>query len=443
MADATTHPAETVLAFMRRQGIELESGHIVLALSGGLDSVCLAHLLADLRKSQKFDLSLAHVNHHLRADSDVDEAFCTALAARLQLPLSVTHLDPRARGQASVEAWARDQRYAALEKVADQLGADWIATAHHADDQVETVLMRLQQGSSLLTLAGIRPVNGRVIRPLLELSRAQIAKWAAERRLQWIEDPTNTDVRFLRNSLRHGLLKDAAFAEGGIRETLLRLSHLAQRYERRCADASAFVVSAAVPGSVKGSFALQGDLCLSSDGDVMKLALKALAQAHMNLSTSFGDSHWQSFRQFVKHSSSGKVFDLSRGMKALKNRQEVVFYPAALGTSAAPMVLTPGIHRWGGHEIRVDRSVHKGLAPQPYSLRARRSGDKIRTRGGHNRLVSDIMMDAKLSVLDKRHWPVVARPGGRAVWVPGLGAQADKLQVDSWRMQWRQLSSMA
>ena len=184
MADATTHPAETVLAFMRRQGIELESSHIVLALSGGLDSVCLAQLLAELRKSQKFGLSLAHVNHHLRADSDVDEAFCTALAARLQLPLSVTHLDPRSRGQASVEAWARDQRYAALEKVADQLGADWIATAHHADDQVETVLMRLQQGSSLLTLAGIRPVNGRVIRPLLELSRAQIAKWAAERRLR-------------------------------------------------------------------------------------------------------------------------------------------------------------------------------------------------------------------------------------------------------------------
>ena len=443
MADHTTQLAQTVLAFMRRQGLELSGSHIVLALSGGLDSVCLAHTLAGLRESQNFDLTLAHVNHHLRDDSDVDEAFCETLAARLNLPLSVSHLDSRTRGRASVEGWAREQRYAALEKVADQLEANWIATAHHADDQVETVLMRLQQGSSLLTLAGIRPVNGRVIRPLLKLSRGQMAQWAAEQHLNWIEDPTNSDVRFLRNALRHGLLKDKAFIEGGIRETLLGLSELALRYERHCADASALVVSSAAMGRLKGSFALPGELCLSSGDDVMKLALKALALAHANLSVSFKHSHWQSFRQFVKHSSSGKVFDLSKGMKAMKNRQEVIFYPAALGTSDGPVVLTPGLHRWGGHEILVDRTAGDGNVSQPYSVRARRMGDKISTRGGHNRLVSDMMIDAKLSGLDKRHWPVVASPEGTAVWVPGLGAQADSLMIDSWRMQWRQPSLMS
>ena len=326
MAAQNMHPADALPAFLRQHGIRLNGSRIVLALSGGLDSVTLAHLLADSREKMNFDLALAHVNHHLRPDSDADEAFCAILAGRLGLPLSVTHLDPQTRGRESVEAWARDRRYAALEKVADEVGADWIVTAHHADDQVETVLMRLQQGASLLTLAGIRPIRGRLMRPLLEVSRSGIAAWALERRLQWIEDPTNADTRLLRNKLRHGLLKETGLGEGESRETLLALSRLGQRYERRCVAASESVVALSIAGNVQGSFALPGDLCLSSANDVMKLALKELARARLQLSVSFKDSHWQSFRQFVKLSRSGKVFDLTNGMKALKDRREIVFY---------------------------------------------------------------------------------------------------------------------
>ena len=173
-----------------------------MAVSGGADSTALLLALHDLES----DVVAAHVNHHLRgAESDADETFVRDLCAVLGVPLRVGEgsLDPgrvRARG---VEAAAREVRYARLLALRDEEGAAWVATAHQKNDQAETILMRLLTGSGLAGLRGIHPVRADgFIRPLLEVTRADVDAYLAERNVTPRIDRSNDDPRFLRNRVR-------------------------------------------------------------------------------------------------------------------------------------------------------------------------------------------------------------------------------------------------
>jgi tRNA(Ile)-lysidine synthase len=187
-----------------RRHAMLAGGDVVLvAVSGGGDSVALLHVLAELAPAWRLGLHVLHVDHGLRADSALDADFVRALGARLGVPVTVERVRV---GPGSLEAAARTARYAALEAWADRLGAARIAVGHTADDQAETVLMRVLGGAGVRGLAAIPPVRGRLIRPLLEVRRATLREHLAAAGLTWVEDPTNRDPKFLRNRIRHELL---------------------------------------------------------------------------------------------------------------------------------------------------------------------------------------------------------------------------------------------
>jgi tRNA(Ile)-lysidine synthase len=192
--------AEAIRRFLAAHGVE---GTVVAAVSGGGDSTTLLLALADV---DGIELVAAHVNHHLRgADSDEDEAFVRELCARLGVPLHVEDgtLDPAAVRERGVEAAAREVRHARLHAVRERVGARWIATAHQKDDQAETVLMRLMTGGSIAALRGIHPRrDDGVIRPLLDVRRAELEAFLAERGVTARSDASNADPRFLRNRVR-------------------------------------------------------------------------------------------------------------------------------------------------------------------------------------------------------------------------------------------------
>jgi tRNA(Ile)-lysidine synthase len=190
----------SIRQFFVKEGIA--AGRLVVAVSGGTDSTALLLSLHDLN----LDLVAAHVNHHLRgADADADEQFVRALCAHLGVPLRVADgtLDPervRARG---IEAAAREVRYAHLTRIRDEERADYVATAHQKNDQAETVLMRLLTGSGIAGLRGIHPHRGDgFLRPLLDVTRAEIEAFLAERGVVPRVDRSNEDPRFLRNRVR-------------------------------------------------------------------------------------------------------------------------------------------------------------------------------------------------------------------------------------------------
>src|SRR5262245_22102014 len=196
----------TLRATVSRHRLLVPSDHVVVGVSGGADSVALLHALTGLRDDYGLTLTVGHVHHGLRADADRDAAFVTDLAARLGWPAVVERLrGPRLPGR-SPETAARAARHAALDRLARRAGAARIAIAHTADDQAETVLMRLLQGAGPRGLAGIPVRRGRLVRPLLDVSRAAVLAYLTEAGLDWVEDETNRDLKVVRNRIRHETL---------------------------------------------------------------------------------------------------------------------------------------------------------------------------------------------------------------------------------------------
>lgn len=202
---------EHVRDFMHRHRMVQAGEKVLVAVSGGPDSVALLDILNRLQEELAIRLHVAHLNHGLRgSDSDEDARFVEALCSDLGMPFTGGVEDVRAfvRKQGlSVEEGARILRYRFLEEVAGQIGAVRIATGHTSDDQAETVLFRLLRGSGVRGLGGICPVReGRFIRPLLEVRRREIEQYLAERQLAFRCDRSNEDTAFVRNRIRRELL---------------------------------------------------------------------------------------------------------------------------------------------------------------------------------------------------------------------------------------------
>lgn len=180
----------------------LKENKLLIAISGGLDSVVLTHLCHALH----LNFSLAHCNFKLRAEeSDRDEAFVLKLAEDLNVELFIEHFDTEAYAlynKVSIQMAARKLRYDWFYKLAEHLEFDYILTAHHADDNLETFLINLSRGTGLEGLTGIPEINEAVVRPLLPFSRDILAEYAMDTKLNWREDSSNASAKYLRNALR-------------------------------------------------------------------------------------------------------------------------------------------------------------------------------------------------------------------------------------------------
>jgi len=211
---------------------------VLIAVSGGADSVSLLCGLSELQKEGRAgNLIVAHFNHRLRSAADHDEQFVKQLAAQLRLPCEVGHASPPEGGTPTapdgIEAAAREARYSFLLATAERLGARYVATAHTADDQAETILHRILRGTGLAGLSGIPRVRAlspavTLIRPLLEFTREEVVQYLADRHQDFCLDESNEDPSYTRNRIRHALLPQlAAQYNPSVREALLRLGQLA------------------------------------------------------------------------------------------------------------------------------------------------------------------------------------------------------------------------
>lgn len=211
---------------LKRLGIHSES-RVLLALSGGMDSVVLFHLL----KNARIAFSAAHVNYGLRGTaSDGDEAFCRELCAQFHIPCFVYNAkaEMEARTHTSIQEAARDIRYRFFNELLEKEGFNGIATAHHANDSVETFFVNLLRGSGAQGLGGIPDRNGEIIRPMLSFSKAEVEAYAQQNRLPFREDASNQKDDYLRNRIRHHVIpalnKTDPSAISRVQETMAKLS---------------------------------------------------------------------------------------------------------------------------------------------------------------------------------------------------------------------------
>ena len=199
-----------LLKYSDKYGMLPQGATVIACVSGGADSICLLKILAELRESRGIIVVAAHFNHGLRGEEALrDECFTRDYAEGLGIECFVGRGSvaeyAKARGMGTEEA-AREMRYAFFAEVCEKAGADKIATAHTADDNAETIIMRLARGSGLRGMGGIPPVRGNIIRPMLNITRRQVIEFLRERNVGFVEDSTNELEIYTRNKVRHGVV---------------------------------------------------------------------------------------------------------------------------------------------------------------------------------------------------------------------------------------------
>lgn len=200
-----------------------EGNAVVIALSGGADSVSLLHAMKQLSGRLGFEVSACHINHHIRGEeSDRDMRFCEELCRRLGIPLVIREADVPALQQKheSLEECARRVRYDFFAEVS---GGKKLATAHNSNDCAETVLLNMMRGTGLKGLCGVPPVRGNIIRPLIYCTRADVEEYCRSNDLTWVTDSTNLDTDYTRNKIRHIILPEMLKINGSLFPTMNRM----------------------------------------------------------------------------------------------------------------------------------------------------------------------------------------------------------------------------
>lgn len=416
---------------LRRHAMLAGGETVLVAVSGGADSVGLLSVLYALAPAWRLTLRVLHVDHGLRADSGRDADFVRALGARLGVAVDVERVRI---GPGSVEAAARTARYAALEAWADRLGADRIALGHTADDQAETVLMRLLDGAGVRGLAAIPPVRGRVIRPLLEVRGRMLRDTLTTAGQEWLEDPTNRDPKFLRNRVRHELLPLlAASYRADIVASLAGVARLA----RESADA------------LDRGAALELERVAAVDADAMTLPRAALAALPVSVAAEvlrqavarFGSRAplraWahRGLRRVLAATPPRRPFRLGGvSVEVSGDRIRVGARPAtplADRALAVPgRVELPEIGRVlearrlpaAGYVVPRGRdrvAFDAAELPDVLTVRARRRGDRFDAFGAEERRLKSLLIDAKVPRWERARLPLV-EARGRILWLAGL-----------------------
>ena len=303
---------------------------VVVAVSGGPDSVAMLHVLNSLSGLLGFKIHIAHLNHMIRKDSKKDLKFVERLAKKKNLPITIREINiPDLREGDSIEQVARRVRLDFLFDVARGINTKKIALGHTKDDQVETILMRLIRGTGLHGLSGILPIRKidgfTVIRPLIELKREDIIRYLKNFKIKSMFDVTNLDTKFLRNRIRKELipLLEKRF-NPNIKETLYSLAKVAQKDYDYLSIASRRSFRKIQSKNYKNKIELDLNklkkLHKSMQGMVLRLALEELQGNTRRLTY----KHWEELEDLIYHRHSNSIVDLPRQVSILKNKDRFI-----------------------------------------------------------------------------------------------------------------------
>jgi tRNA(Ile)-lysidine synthase len=450
---------DSVRRTIRQHALARPGTRVLVALSGGADSVALLHLLREMEAHGDLVVAgAAHLNHGLRgADADTDEAFCRALAERLNVPFVSARADvaalARERKQ-SIEDAARTVRYAFLERAADELGAGAIATAHTRDDQAETFLLRLLRGAGTRGLGSIRPRVGRVIRPVLDVPRADLRIFLETRGETFREDATNADLSIPRNRIRHDLIPyiQSRFSQAA--------PVLLARHAALAREDEAFLQQLAIESTARivlKETARTLDRGIDLDATELRATPRALASrvAHHVLTSlggarAIGSDHVDRLLALAETGREGACVSLP-GQYAQRLGTVIALRPGRGPENSNSFVFSlsiPGEVRWqragwaiaaetiqgsAGHLAAKGPEVGVSVAALalPLAIRSRRPGDRFHPLGAPGaRKLQDFLVDRKVPRSERDVLPLVVDGRDRIVWVVGHSVGEDFRVVD-------------
>ncbi len=422
---------------------------VVAAVSGGADSICMLHALDVLKNEFAGDIIVAHLNHGLRgpaADADAEFTKCKALEMGLDYRIGRIGVDVKMPdGAVATEAALRSARYEFLNRVALETNAARIATAHTLDDQAETVLMRFLKGATVTGLAGIRPVNGNIVRPLLYVARNEVEAYCADNKLEFRTDETNWDEKYLRNRIRHRLIP--ALEKEYNPQLRGTLAKMAANFRRDCEyldGAAEKIYSDAVLKKTEGEIELDtGKLRRLHSAVLSRVILIAL----YDLSDAVGGGRLESVHvdeicEMIGRSDAGISATLPGGITVTKRYRELVFSmsggkpPPIKGEFVIPLkdgrcmipeaglnldicTLPFSVEMMSNGDRMTEYFDAERIGGRDLAIRFPREGDRFRPLGmDHAKKLSDFFVDEKVDRNRRGQVPLLVC-GGDIMWIIG------------------------
>lgn len=407
----------------------IQGKHLLIALSGGADSVALACMLHERRSACRLTLTAAHMDHGIRPESGEDAAFCQSLCQRLDIPFYTVRADipsiARETGE-GLETAARRIRYEWLRGLRSEIGADYIALAHHMDDQAETVLMHLFRGAGPEGVSGMRVFSGDLFRPLLSMRKQALMEYLGAKGIAWQEDFTNRIADNPRNHLRLNVIPEieqsysqavsaiARFAQSSAIEGDL-ISRMAEDYAEKNLDVGPYGKLLKLPDGWENAVVRRvirricgPDLDFEKLGEL--IALCEDIRGKTDISAEIYAERGRSGLYFLP-----KIpFQVHEAKLTLDGITEIERFCRIEAKPAPPVPIKNDPWR---QTLRLD--ALKGAV-----VRTRQDGDRIRPLGAGEKLLSDYFIDKKIDRPIRDYVPLIA-VGKNILWVAGIGISED------------------
>ena len=419
------YPVERFTDFIDQNKLFSRDSKILAAVSGGMDSVLMVHLL----KSAGFNFAIAHCNFQLRGDeSDSDQQFCRHLAQHFEVPFYTTRFDTTAyvaERKFSTQMAGRELRYQWFEQIRQQLGYSVIALAHHQNDAIETILLNLTRGTGIAGLHGILPKNGLMVRPMLFLSRDEIKNIIKENSIAYVEDSSNASVKYARNKIRLEVIPKLKELNPGLEQTfeinLDRFRELEVLLMQKVSEVK------------RDLFITNGNKIYIGLDAVRKLEPKRLLLYNVLQEYGFNETTVNDLISALdKH--PGRIFE-SPGFSLLLDRDQLILKPKRQQNNQ-PVYLKEDDHDviFGNYKLTLlhdespliiknnpmAASIDAGLLVYPLTLRPWQSGDYFYPLGMKTqKKLSDFFISQKVPLILKNEIPILVNGNGEIIWVGG------------------------
>ena len=415
---------------------------IIIAVSGGKDSMALLHAMIKLNQVLKKDLVVVHINHHLRKNSIEDELFVKEFCDRNDIEIIIKHLNPKNKlKESSTEEWAREARYNLLYEISSNFNSCSIMTGHHGNDQIETILFRLSQGSGIAGLRGIHSKRGRIMRPLLSVSKNKINDYIQDIGITWTEDYSNKDLSIPRNFLRHKIVLPWEKENPNLLSSFDQISKNAQDVYESLIFAAKMLIPQLICNGKNGQLCLDEQQIKAIPPYLLSLIFKELILSN---SPWRRHTHYDLYN-FVSYSKTGQIFNIDNKWKLLKDRDKFILeYIDHIRKS--PISVTPDkkislnnstfIWKSNSKKEQFINSTNtelidaKKIRNKTLTLRLWNKGDRFKPIGmkGSKKL-SDYFIDEKIDIFSKmKQWLLL--DGDKIIWVCGRRI-SDDIKVTS------------
>ena len=401
---------------------------VIVAVSGGPDSMCLLHLLDSLKEKINLEIICAHVNHNIRKSSKKDEEFVKSFCEKRNLIFETMTIDFNSFDNFHNEA--RKIRYDFFEKLAKKYHAEYLMTAHHADDLMETILMRIVRGSSFSGYAGFRKWdqrdNYKIVRPLIELSKEEIIQYLKENKINYIEDESNQKDDYTRNRYRHNIIPFLKNEDTNVHKKFFQFHMTLRIYD----EYFKYKISEKLKDFENNKIDLKKfkTLDILMQDKIIEEILYQKYNENLNLITG---GHVREIKKLIDSKKTNATLDFPNGLQVVKSYETLTFEKRENEMLAYNIKLEKEVKlpKMGKLSIIEESDLTDNYLTRlnsdeiklPLYVRTRKDGDKIEVKNlrGTKKL-NDIFIDMKIPIRRRDLWPIVVDSNDKIIWIPGL-----------------------